>query len=166
MFKVLKISNLFTSIVLGLLLTSGCQQDDAEKLNETEQPQQEQMSEISDEELQQFVAASQQIQTMNQQVQQQMVSAVQEGGLGVERFNEIQQSEQDPNQELDASNDEMKQYQESVERLKQIQVDAQQEMQAMIQEEGLTLERYQQIGSALQTNPEIQEKLRTMQSQN
>jgi ubiquinone biosynthesis protein UbiJ len=114
--------------------------------------------EVTDKELKQFASAFQQVQRVDQNAQQIMIKAVQDEGLEVQRFNEIQQAQQ-ANQEVDASNEEIKKYESASTELKKIQVQAQQEMQEKITEEGLTVPRYQEIATSIQASPELQEKL-------
>jgi hypothetical protein len=54
---------------------------------------------VSDEELKQFASAVIEIQTINLQAQEKMITTVQEEGLEVERFNEIQLALEDPGQD-------------------------------------------------------------------
>ncbi|MCF8228479.1 MAG: DUF4168 domain-containing protein [Bacteroidales bacterium] len=115
--------------------------------------------EVSDKELKQFASAFQQVQNVDQQAQQKMINAVEEEGLEVPRFNEILQAQQNPNQDTDATNEEIKKYESATKELKKIEGQAQQEMQEKIIEEGLTVPRYQEISAALQDSPELQEKL-------
>ena len=121
--------------------------------------QTEQKEEISDQELKQFASALQQIQVINQQAQQAMVKAVEEKGLEVQRYNEIQQAQQDPNQEAEVTEKELKQYETATQELEEIQVQIQQQMQAKIVEEGLTVNRYQEIAAVIQNDPELHQKL-------
>lgn len=174
-------------IVLVLSVAWGCQQSSDKQEDNTEyegtspeeqkqspgqtqqnpnqfQPQQ-QVGEISDKELQQFVSASQYVQVINQQAQQEMVTAVEKEGLQAQRYSEIQQAQQDPNQEADATDEELKQYEAATQELQKIQVQAQQQMQKKLNEEGLTESRFQEISMVLQSDPELQEKFRAIQQQ-
>lgn len=121
--------------------------------------QTEQKEEVSGEELKQFASAFQQVQTVNQEAQQKMVNTVEQEGMEVQRYNEIQQAQQDPNQEANATNEELKQYEAATQDLEKIQVQAQQEMQEKIIEEGLTINRYQEITVIVQNDPELQQKI-------
>lgn len=166
MLKARTISKGIGGVVLGVLLTFGCGEDADEKpATQEAQPQQQQTGEISDQELQQFASAARQIQSINQDVQQEMVNVVQQEGLGIQRFNEIQQAQLNPNQEVEATREELKQYERSIQQLQTIQSQAQKEMESKIKEEGLTVERYQQIVAAIQSSPELQQKLQTLQQQ-
>jgi len=121
--------------------------------------QEEQKEEVSEEELKQFASAFQQVQVVSQEAQQEMVKAIEEEGLEVMRFNEIQQAQQDPNQEAEATGEELKKYEAATGELERIQVEAQRLMQERIAEEGLTVDRYQEIAAIIQGDPELQQKL-------
>jgi hypothetical protein len=121
--------------------------------------QTEQKEEVSDQEIKQFASAFQQIQAVDQMAQQDMIKAVEDEGLDVERYNEIQQTAQDPNQEIDVNGDELKKYEIATREIEKIQMEAQQQMQEKIVEEGLTIDRYQEIAAVIQNDPELQQKL-------
>ncbi len=168
----------FGIIILVLSVTWSCQQSgdkqkdntQLEQASPTEQeqssaPSQQQGGEVTDKELQQFVAASQYVQAVNQQIQQTMVATIEEEGLGIQRYNEIQQAQQDPNQDANATDQELKQFETATQELQKIQVQAQQQLQEKLNEEGLTENRFQEIGRSLQRDPELQEKFRAIQEQ-
>ncbi|MFW6227254.1 MAG: DUF4168 domain-containing protein [Bacteroidota bacterium] len=115
--------------------------------------------EVTDQEIKQFAAAFQKVQEVDQQTQQKMIKAIQDEGIDVQRFNEIQQAQQDPNQEVDATSEEMNKYESVSKELEQIQGQAQQKMQEIITEEGLTIQRYQEVAAAIQASQELQQKL-------
>ncbi|MEX0985987.1 MAG: DUF4168 domain-containing protein [Bacteroidales bacterium] len=168
-------------IVMVLSVMWGCNQNSTKKqennANEESTPQEQGMfqgqgqpspeelqkmaEDVSDDELQQFVSVVGQVQMINQETQQQMIGAVQDGGLDVERFNEIMQSQQDPSQESDASNEELQNYENAIQELENIQLEATQQMQDKIVEEGLTVNRYQELGAIIQVSPELQEKFQS-----
>lgn len=114
---------------------------------------------VSKEEIKQFASAFQQVQTVSQLAHQEMVKTVEGEGLEVQRYNEIQQGQQDPNQEVNATDGQLKQYQAAAQQLEEIQVQAQHEIQDKIIEEGLTLNRYQEIVAIVQNSPELQQKV-------
>src|SRR5690606_7755555 len=71
-----------------------------------QQQQKQATPDISDEELQKFVDAFQEIQVENQKIQQKMIAEIQEEGMEVQRFSEIQQAQQNPNQEVEMTAEE------------------------------------------------------------
>jgi hypothetical protein len=118
-----------------------------------------QTEEISDNELKQFVTAFQQIQVINQQTQEAMIKAVKEEGLEVERYNEIQASENDTSKVTEATAEEMEKYKSAKQKLEKLQIESQPKMQEKIIEAGLTIPRYQEIVNAIQASPELQQKV-------
>jgi hypothetical protein len=74
-------------------------------------------------------------------------------------------AQQDPNQEVDASEDELKKFAAANREIEEIQNRAQREMLGKIDEAGLTVERYQEIMNALQNDPKLQQKLQQIVQQ-
>lgn len=126
---------------------------------------QQQKIEVSDGEIEQFALAFVEIQNIEQKVQPEMVQAVEEEGIEVQRFNEIMNAQQDPNQEVDASEDELKKFAAANREIEDIQNRAQREMLGKIDEAGLTVERYQEIMNALRNDPKLQQKLQQIVQQ-
>jgi hypothetical protein len=110
-------------------------------------------------ELNKFAEAYQEVRLANQTSQQKMMKAVTEEDLSVERFNIINQAEQNPNKEVDATDDELKNYQAAMESVEKIQKDIEMQLQTKIKEAGLTLERFQQIANQMKTDKALQQRL-------
>ena len=126
-------------------------------------PQQQQPSEpVSDAEVKQFASAFGEIQQINAKTQQKMVSTVENEGVEVERFNEIAQSQQDPSVDADASEEEMEIFNTVIQELQVVQNAAQQEMQQAVIDKGLTVERYQELMSQVQTDTNLQQRLQEL----
>ena len=115
---------------------------------------------VSEEEMKQFATSIQQVEIVNQQAQQEMVSVVEKEGLEVQRYNEMQQADMDPDREIDATGEEMEKYDQATEELGKIHARTQEKMQESITEEGLTVDRYQEIATIISNDPEMQQKLR------
>ncbi|MFW6277361.1 MAG: DUF4168 domain-containing protein [Prolixibacteraceae bacterium] len=121
--------------------------------------QQAQPADVSNAELEQFALAFVEIQSIDQELQQKMVNAVQESGLEVEEFNEILNAQQNDNQEVDATEEELNKFTDAQESIEQIQNQGQQEMQKIISNNELTVPRYQEIMVAVRNDSELQQKL-------
>jgi len=121
--------------------------------------QQTEPAEIGDGEMEQFAAAYMRIQSINQQLQQKMAGAIQEKGMDIQKFNELFTAAQDPEKEADATEDEQKKFEAARQAIQKIQNEAQQDMQKIIEESGLIIPQYQKIMRAVQTQPELQQKL-------
>jgi len=114
---------------------------------------------VSDDELKQFASVYKQIQSINQEVQQDMFEAIQEQGIDIQRFNELFQASMVPGQEIAASEEEMEKFNAAKAGIEKIQAQTEKKMEEVIVEEGLTLERYQEIAMAIQSSPDLQRKI-------
>lgn len=115
---------------------------------------------VTDAELNKFATVFQQMRMMNQEVQQKMAQTVAEEEMEVQRFNEIHTAQLDPAKEVKTSEEEQEKYEEIVSEIEEVQLDFQEKMENAIQQSGLSIERYQQIATRLQTDAELQERLR------
>ena len=116
--------------------------------------------EVSDAELETFAEAFQGMRVLNQRAQQQMIGVVEEGGLEIQRFNEIHTATIDPNKEVDASDEEQQKYEETSAEITKLQESFRTEMETIISDTGISMERYQEIAENIQNNPELQERLK------
>lgn len=123
---------------------------------------QEEQDALSEKEMAQFAEVFIDIQSISEDARGKMVKALDDVGMGAERFNEIQQMAQDPENELTLSEEEEMQLQKANQSLQEIQMGAQQEMQKAIVDKGMSVEKYQQIAAQVQTNPELQQKIQSM----
>ncbi|MDN3594765.1 DUF4168 domain-containing protein [Zunongwangia endophytica] len=131
----------------------------------TQQQQQTVDVDVSDAELSKFAKAYQGLRMMNQQVNQKMMKTVQDGGMDVQRFNEIHQASQDPNKEVEATDEELDQHATILTEIESMQGDFQKKMETTIKDQGLTVERYQKLAMALQSDQELQSRLQKMMQQ-
>ena len=115
---------------------------------------------VTDAELNKFAAVFQQMRMMNQQVQQKMAQVVADEEMEIQRFNEIHKAKMDPSIETEATKEEKEAYKEIVAEIEKVQLDFQETIEEKIQESGMTVERYQQIATRLQTDAELQERLK------
>ncbi|WP_424493189.1 DUF4168 domain-containing protein [Salinimicrobium sp. GXAS 041] len=126
------------------------------------QPQQQQKVEVSDGELEKFANAFQGIRMITQQAQQEMMTVVQKSGMNVEKFNKIQQASMNPETTVEATSEEKAKHKEIAAELEDMQMGYQEQMQEVIEEQDLTLQRYEQIAMGLQNDPELQERLKAI----
>lgn len=114
---------------------------------------------VSNQELEQFAGALMKIQEVTRETQEEMIAAVEKKGLEVQRFNEMMQANQDPDKEVEGSEDEIKKFESATSELDSIQIASQRDMEAGIVEEGLTVERYRAIAALVQNDASLQQKL-------
>ncbi len=118
--------------------------------------------EVSDKEVKQFASAVKEVQVINQESQQSMIKAVEDAELDIERFNQIYGAMQDPNTEVEASDEEMEKFNKANTDIVDIQTEAQQKMEKEILDQDLTIERYQEINMQLQNDPELMQKVQKL----
>ena len=127
----------------------------------TTMPQQEKI-EVSDAELTEFADVFQKMRMMNQEIQKEMMTVVQNEEFELQRFNEIHQAKMDPEKDIETTSEEDKKYDAVVTELETIQPEFQKKMQAVITESDLSMERYQQLAMALRSDAELQQRLQEM----
>jgi hypothetical protein len=158
-----------------VLLITGCQKggkqdQEGDKNQATEQQSDQQQAmpgqlgqqgdiEVSDEEIQKFVEAAKQVQSISMGVRQDMNKAVQDEDMGAQRFNEIQRSQQTQQGNANATDAEMEQYQKIMEKIQNLQSSAQGDMEKAIKDAGLTVERYQSIAQAAQQDTTLMKQI-------
>lgn len=126
-------------------------------------PQQSQEKiDVSDAELGKFADAFKQVQVISQQAQVQMAKTVEDEGLDVERFNEIHKASIDPNAETDTTPEELEKHKAIIAGLDTMQKDFEQNITKIIENQDISVERYQQVAMALQTDADLQQRLQKM----
>ncbi|MHA7864703.1 DUF4168 domain-containing protein [Flagellimonas marinaquae] len=116
--------------------------------------------EVSDAELHKIAAAFQDIQRVNMEAQQQVMETVKESGFDPNRFNEMYQASASEEKTVEASDEEKQRFGEVMGKIQQMQTGFMKQIQEIISNEGLSMERYEQIAMALQTDADLQGRLR------
>lgn len=135
----------------------------AQVQQQQQQQQQPQMpdvptsADVSDEEIDQLVTSIFELEPIQIQLQEDIEKAVEEEDFSFERFQQLMMAMQNPQMadEVDISDEEMQKIQELQPKLMELQGDAEQEMIAVIEDNGLTAERYQGILMGAQQDPEL-----------
>ena len=125
-------------------------------------PQKKETKKVTDQELSNFADAYMEIQSQNQEMQQKAVKTIQDQGMKVQRFNEIASGEKDPNKEVEMSEKEKEKMVEIRNQLQKMQAKFQKNIAGMIEQKGLTVQRYQEINRAVQQDKGLQEKLQNL----
>lgn len=120
--------------------------------------QQAQPIDLSDSDIEQFVDVYLQQQEIQQVYEPKMIEAIENEGLSLERFQQIIQAQQ-MGAESDATEAESEQFQSSMAQIQVIEMDMMSEVEEMLEEEGMDMERYEQIFVAINSDPEIQQKV-------
>lgn len=116
---------------------------------------------VSDAELNKFATAYKKVQDQGQKEQEKMVAVIQKDGMKLDRFNEIQTAKMQ-NKKIDVSKEENKAFDKIKGELDEMQPDIQRDMQSAIVASGFSVDRFQAIVSALQTDPNLQSRLQKL----
>lgn len=117
-------------------------------------------SKVTDSELDKFATVFQHMRMMDQEIQRKMMQVVEEEEMDIQRFNKLYKANMDPAVNADPTEEELEKYEDIVEKIEEMQIDFQKKMEETISDSGLSIERYQQIATRLQTDPELQERLK------
>lgn len=117
---------------------------------------------ISDAQLAQFADAYINMQKENQAAQSQIMTMIEEEGLEVERFSEIQQAASDPSLESNATPEEVKKHATVMAKIEGMQDHFEERAIAGIEASGITMEEYQAIATALQKDQALVTKLQAI----
>lgn len=121
-------------------------------------------NDISDEELVMFVDASDAIQPIQENAQNEMQEVIEDEGMQWERFQQIMMSMQNPQMsgQMDISDEEEQTIQNVQPKLQEIQMEATNEISSEIANQGIEVERYRAIFMSLQQHPELMERLEAL----
>lgn len=120
--------------------------------------------EVSDAELDKIASVYQGIQKVNMEAQQKVMETVEENGFETNRFNELYQASTTPEKAVEASDEEKKKFGEVMNQIQQMQVGFQKQIEEVIVDEGISMDRYQKIAMALQTDTKLQQRLQSVLS--
>lgn len=127
-------------------------------------PQEAPQIEVSDEELELFIDASMNAQSVQMESQQEMISIVDEEGIEVSTYNEIMQAQQmgQPLEDLGVTESDIEKFESAHEQIQEVEVRMEREIAQAVEEEGMEMERFQEINMAIQQDPELQQRAQQM----
>lgn len=114
---------------------------------------------ITDEELTKYVAILKEVTTINQDSRQQMTDIITSEGLEVPRFNAIYRSQQNPDQQVEVTEDEQKRYEAAMKRIDKLQAASQKMIDEEVLKAGLNLERYNEMNAIIEKDGSLQQKI-------
>ncbi|NMF83334.1 DUF4168 domain-containing protein [Nodosilinea sp. P-1105] len=123
------------------------------------QPTPEPQVELSPAQIDSFVNAYQAIQMIQQEVQADLVAAVEAEGLSVDDYNAIAESQQSPEAAAEIPAEQTEQFAAAVEQVSTIRASARDDMEAAIQAQDLTIEEFEQILTQAQQDPALQQEI-------
>ena len=116
--------------------------------------------EVSDEELELFIDASMNAQTVQMQSQQEMIAIVDEEGIEVNTYNEIMQAQQmgQSPEDIGVSESDLEKFERAREKIQEVEVRMERDLAQAVEDEGMEMERFQEINMAIQQDPELQQR--------
>lgn len=127
-------------------------------------PQEAPQIEVSDEELELFIDASMNAQTVQMQSQQEMIAIVDEEGIEVNTYNEIMQAQQmgQPLEDIGVTESDIEKFERAQEQIQVVEERMERDLAQAVEEEGMEMERFQEINMAIQQDPELQQRAQQM----
>lgn len=111
------------------------------------------------EELQSFVKANQKVVAIQRASEEEMIKVVKDEGFTVERFNEIAESQQNPDKKVEADEKELASFNSAAQKITGMSQQVDGQMQESIKQEGLDIETYQQIILAYQSSDKVKQEI-------
>ncbi len=125
-----------------------------------QQPQQQEVrTDFTDEELEKFVTAAQEVMAIQQQTSQQVHESIEEEGLTVQEFQQMFQAMQDPQTEFEATAEEEQAFDNAMQKVSEIQQGADERSMQAVEDAGLSYQEYEEIMTAYQQSPEVQQRV-------
>ncbi len=118
-------------------------------------------TEVSDDELDLFLDASARAQEVQMGYQQQMIAIVEEEGIEVETYVQIAEGLQmgQAEEDLNVSEDDMEKFNRASASIEEVGQEMDNQLETAIEDEGMSIERFQEINMALQQDPGLQQRL-------
>lgn len=122
---------------------------------------------VKDKELEQFVDAVNEVKALQENAQKEMVDVIEGEGLDAKRFVEINNMQRDPKQNVseNVSEKELENFNNAKEKVSKMQQDMQNKQVKAIEDQGMEVQRYVEIARAAQSDPELRQKIQTIQSE-
>lgn len=110
---------------------------------------------VSDKDLKEFASVYTKVQAEGQKAQQKMATVIEKDGMKLDRFNALQTAKLQ-NQKSDATPEEQKTFDKITGDLDAMQPDIQKGMESIIKSSGMSVEKFQSIATAIQSDKDVQ----------
>lgn len=170
-------SSIFALLFVGSLPTRAQDEAPAPAQEESlqEQPEKEpgEAVEVSKEELEQFVETVKLLQVIEEQAKVEMLKTLENLGLNPQDYQAFIQEQQSPDETStpevtdetstpQVTDEQRQSFEKAREQIAEIQKTAQSKMQETVENEGLGIESFSRISTAVQKDPELQEKVKQL----
>lgn len=113
---------------------------------------------ISPQELQKFANAVEQLLVIEREAQQQMIQAIQQEGFTATRFREILSAQPS----TPVTDEERQKFGQALTKVAAIEQQAEPKMKKAVEDQGLELQRFNQIMAAAQQNPDLRQQVQKL----
>mgnify|MGYP006278335795 CR=1 FL=1 len=129
---------------------------------------QQETIDVSDQELKEFIKVQNKLAVIQDSARQEMVAAIKGAGLDVKSFNKISKQMQGAQsmEDVDASADKVKKVQKAAGKVQSIQRSMQQKQQQTINNEKMSLQRFQEIRQAAMQDRKLLQRMQLMKNKN
>jgi hypothetical protein len=155
----MKPSTLLRSVLAATLMIGAPAAAIAQQPEMAPQPAQQPAMEVSAAQIDSFVNAYRALETIQQEVQADLVAAVEAEGLSVDDYNAIAESQQSPETVAEIPADQSERFAAAVEQVSAIRAEARDEMQAAIEAQDLSIAEFEQIFTQAQQDPNLQSEI-------
>lgn len=160
------LSMFFGAVASGLMLTAGTSLAQQSKFQQNAEsgdtPQQQKVDiDLDDQELKSFAKALQEIQTIQKQAREEIVTIIEEQGLTLEEYNKVSRYQQQGNEASeDVSQQQIKRFKVADSKIDELEQKLQSEIEEAITNQNLKIERFQKIRMAAKQDQNLQQKLK------
>ena len=151
---------IFGWLVIGLIYLLPVAEASAQET--VPQPSTAIREDFSDDELKSFVKANEKVMAIQMDAEQNMIKAIEDEGLTVDRFHQILEEQRDPQPGTETSADELKSFNNAAKVILEENAKVEEQMTTSIEGEGIDIETYKQIMLAYQQNPAVQSRVNGM----
>ncbi len=126
-------------------------------------PQQQQADiDVSQEELERFAKAFDSVQDIQKQAREEMTNIIEQQNLSIEEYNQLfrqQQQGAEAGEEMDVSQDKLERFKAADSKIDELEKQAQSDIEDAISNQGLEVDRFEEILMGVQQDPELQQKV-------
>ncbi|MEX0723414.1 MAG: DUF4168 domain-containing protein [Gracilimonas sp.] len=153
-------------IFLGVIFSTATAFAQQQQQQMPPQPEPLSPEEVTDEHLQKVSNVTKEGQGIQEEADKKMKDVVEEVGMEYERFQQIMMAQQNPQlaDQMEITSEEQQALQEVQPELMQINQEAQEKYVTKIEEEGISVQEFQQIAQAIQAHPEVAERFEEINS--
>lgn len=162
---------IFISLLFSLSFFSACQQKGGEAASELSADTEssldldavEPATDISDADIEKFLDAVEQVQTVSQVAQEEMILAVEAEGMSLDRFSEIQEKLMNPESDISPITQEEERLLDRIDaKMREMEPELERQSRAAIERTGMTAERYQALSLGIQGDSLLRSKAQIM----